>query len=189
MGDETVTLTFASEPEPERPIMSARAAMRQAIERAELGEFEGAQLWLNIATELRQGEWMSASAKGIELTDSPTQGRPRGGRVMHYWPRGGGEFLCGADSGFRTTDRMSVTCQSCAHMLITKRFTEERADETVILNTPMVCAHCDFAIGVVTPAFGSPTFWAHLTTRQRVCPGTPKPGGHTYATPKVHAHG
>lgn len=186
MGDETVTLTFASEPEPERPIMSACAAMRQAIERAELGEFEGAQLWLNIATELRAGEIASASVKGIELTDSPTQGRPRGGRVMHYWPRGGGEFLCGADSGFRTTDRMSVTCQSCAHMLITKRFTEEPADETAIVSAPAGCAHCGFAIGVIPGA----EFIVHLTTGQRVCPGMPKIGvGHTYATYKADARG
>jgi hypothetical protein len=37
-------------------IMSARQAMQQAIERAQLGEPLMARLWLDIATELRAGE-------------------------------------------------------------------------------------------------------------------------------------
>jgi hypothetical protein len=37
-------------------IMSARQAMQQAIERAQLGEFDDARLWLDIARELRAGE-------------------------------------------------------------------------------------------------------------------------------------
>lgn len=36
-------------------MMTSREAMQQAIERAQLGEFEGGRLWLDIARELREG--------------------------------------------------------------------------------------------------------------------------------------
>lgn len=35
---------------------TARAAMRQAVERAQLGEWDGARVWIDIARELRLGE-------------------------------------------------------------------------------------------------------------------------------------
>lgn len=152
MGDETITLTFAGEPE-KQPIMSARDAMLQAIERAQMGEFGGARTWVAIAAELRAGEIASASIKGILANCAGEQANVRFTRPPP--------------------------------------FAEESADETVILNTPEVCAQsgCGLAIGLAVPNAGGASFWAHLTTGQRVCPGTPKAGGHTYAIPKVDSRG
>jgi hypothetical protein len=82
MPDQTVTLNFAGAPEPERSMMSARQAMRETVERAQLGDLEGASLWVRIAAELRQGEWMTASVQGVQLA-LPDEDDPAD-RILDY---------------------------------------------------------------------------------------------------------
>lgn len=78
--DHQATLNFAGEPDP-APMMSAREAMVCAIACAQIDDAPGGRLWLDIARELRQGEWMSASVKGVELAP----GGPITGETTREW--------------------------------------------------------------------------------------------------------
>lgn len=162
------------------PLPKAAAAMRYAIElagdvTASALDLDRARTWVVIAAELRAGEIASASVRGVRLDYA---GETSGARVQRLREE-------------RSPEEASARLVRLGLMPESRRFGEERPDETVKIDAPAVCGQdgCGFAIGLATPPDGSAPFWAHLTTRQRVCPGTPKNGGHTYAIPKVDARG
>lgn len=152
------------------PLPSPREAMCQAVERAQLGEFDGARLWLDIARELRLG------AAGSQARPMP---RPLDDR---------GRLTAEADLATAGLAPIGPSLASAyAQVGVPAEAPPERTSETVVAGFALpVCAYCGGSLVWVTPGpeAGSPVpHWAHALTEQTVCPIPVDGQSRTFATP------
>lgn len=173
-------------------------AMRQAIERAQLGDYEHARFWLDVAIELRRG----ARPRLAPCSPEPCQpiGCDNGYHIAGCW-------YAEADDPVEHLAQPPAPAGEPAAQRIDRTFAEAGADETAIMRRvpadpgdatavvelPM-CAHCGHALTWVTPGAeatrtGRMPHWSHAVTGQEVCPVNDPTRAHTYATPRVDERG
>lgn len=154
------------------PLPSAREAMRQAIERAQLGDLEGGRLWLDIARELRAGETLAwPFPRPLDSREGPPE-------VVVPLPD---------ENNFDTAVIvLPPVARHAEH--------EDRLAQTVVLGydpageaAPNRCGNCPHEIELDTD--GGRPIWRHSMTRQAVCPVNSPDQTHTFATPLVDARG
>ena len=166
------------------PLPTPGEAMRQAIERAQLGDIEGGNLWLGIARELRLGA-------------SPAGPIPR--------PLERSELTAEADlatAGLMTLSGQLADTPLARHaayeagLISVPAERPAASDETAVLRYPEGdapgerfprCGHCGHAVELNLEQV--PALWVHVMTRQAVCPISQPDQQHTYAQPEVDARG
>jgi len=139
---------------------SPRQAMRQAFERAQLGEFEAARLWLDLARELRVGSM-------------PARPFPRSLDTRSE---------LAAEADLATAGLMPAPDPAPDETAVLRYDPPGEA-------TPNRCAYCGHEIGLVLSPGTEPHIWRHLLTKQAVCPVSRPDQQHTFATPSVDARG
>lgn len=165
-------------------MITAREAMVEAIRKAEAELYEGAQVWLGIATELRLGTLpvvMSGQGKGYEdePTDAPLLDL---GQRMEDEPLDIDQDKPSEQGVAPVTQRMNLQGHETTSLMPRLRMPN---GEALPERQHPACIHCWTEVYWSPMSAAAPGAWRHVADDQAVCPplsATPETS-HTFAWP------